>query len=415
MIMIRRLPFAVVAVALAFPAFSFEREPIEVAPGVYMQSVNELAPADRTTPWSGGDAEDRSSRIVGGTETTIALWPWQTAIAFGPSVLAGTGFQRQFCGGSLVTPTFVITAAHCLFRNGSFTNPLLYSVITGRTTLSSGEGQEIDFDTYFVPVDAGGNPLYNPAEDDDFGFAIVRLSAPSGSPTVQIAGLDERATWAVGQPAFVTGWGATAEGSPTTDVLRVGRVAIVDDGTCINNYAAVGGIVHAETMMCAGLPQGGVDSCQGDSGGPIVVPISGGGFRLVGDTSFGIGCARPEFPGVYARLADDPFRSVIIGTFILTQTGINVIGSGGQPLTLPHTSITKRPNKKTFKKTARFRFSASEPFSSFVCKLDRRPERPCVSPLRVKVKPGRHRLRITAINFIGDRGPPARRRWTVLP
>lgn len=414
--LIRRLPFGVVAAALAFPTSSFERDPIEVAPGVYMQSVDELAPADRTTPSPGGDAEDRSSRIVGGTETTITSWPWQTGIAFRPSFAPGTGFERQFCGGSLVTPTFVITAAHCLFDNvsGGFTDPLLYSVITGRTTLSSGEGQEIDFDTYFFPVDAGGNPLYNPGKDDDFDFVIVRLSAPSSSPTVQIAGPDERTTWAVGQSAFVTGWGATAEGSATTDILRVGRVAIVDDGTCINNYAAAGVIVHAEAMVCAGLPQGGVDSCQGDSGGPIVVPISGGGVRLVGDTSFGIGCARPGFPGVYARLADDPFRS-FIGNFILTQTGINVIGSGAQPLTPPLTSITKGPKKKTSGKTARFRFLASEPASSFVCKLDRRPERPCVSPFKVRVKPGRHRLTVTAINFIGDRGLPARRRWTVLP
>ena len=104
--LIRRLPFGVVAAALAFPASAFERDPIEVAPGVYMLSVDELAPTDKTTPWPGGDAEDRSSRIVGGTETTIASWPWQTAIAFRPSVAARhTGFERQFCGGSLVTPT----------------------------------------------------------------------------------------------------------------------------------------------------------------------------------------------------------------------------------------------------------------------------------------------------------------------
>ena len=115
--LIRRLPFGVVAAALAFPASAFERDPIEVAPGVYMLSVDELAPTDRTTLWPGGDAEDRSSRIVGGTETTIASWPWQTGIAIRPSILPGTGFERQFCGGSLVTPTFVITAAHCLFDN----------------------------------------------------------------------------------------------------------------------------------------------------------------------------------------------------------------------------------------------------------------------------------------------------------
>jgi hypothetical protein len=113
--------------------------------------------------------------------------------------------------------------------------------------------------------------------------------------------------WAAGQPAFVTGWGDIAEGAGAfPDALRVGSVAIADDLACADSYAAVGTTVRPDTMLCASRTGGGVDTCQGDSGGPMVVPVSGGGFRLVGDTSFGIGCARPEFPGVYGRLADDP-------------------------------------------------------------------------------------------------------------
>ena len=410
----RRIPLwaAWMATVLVLPAASAsEYERIEAAPGVFLQSVDGLA-SERLA--SGPEAHapvTRAGRIVGGTKTTITQWPWQTAIAFRPSAAAGNGFQRQFCGGTLVTPIFVVTAAHCFYRDGGFTSPDQYSVITGRTNLSSSAGQEIDFDSYFVPVDALGNPLFDP-NAFAFDFVIVRLSAPSVSPTIQIAGPDERATWTAGQPAFVTGWGDTAEGAGAfQDALRVGHVVIADDLACTDSYAAVGTTVRPDTMLCAGRTGGRVDTCQGDSGGPMVVPVSGGSFRLVGDTSFGIGCARPEFPGVYGRLADDPLRS-IIRDFILSQTGIDVIGSGARPVT--RTMITQGPKRVTTKRKARFVFLASEPGSTFRCRLDHRRERACASPFLVRVHPGKHKLRITAVSPLGELGQPALRKWRVL-
>jgi secreted trypsin-like serine protease len=64
------------------------------------------------------------------------------------------------------------------------------------------------------------------------------------------------------------------------------------------------------TQVAAGFPQGGVDTCQGDSGGPLLVS-AGTAMRLVGDTSYGAGCAEPGFPGVYGRLADTTLREWI--------------------------------------------------------------------------------------------------------
>ncbi len=407
--------FAALAVTslLSTPTTAEVRERIEVAPGIYMQSVSELSSARMAQRAETRTAPPPSARIVGGTATQINQWPWQVAIAFRPSVVSGSGFERQFCGGSLVTPIFVVTAAHCMYRDGGFTSPELYSAITGRTALSSNAGQEIDFDTYFVPVDEGGSPLFNPNEFD-YDFVIVRLRAPSASSPIRIAGPDERAIWAAGQAAFITGWGDTAEGASVfPDALRVGHVAIVDDLVCADRYAAAGAAVRPDTMVCAGRDGGGVDTCQGDSGGPLVVPISGGGFRLIGDTSFGIGCARPEFPGVYGRLADDPARSTI-GNFILSSTGINVIGSGAIPPASPRTIITNGPRRITNKTRARFGFMGSDTNSTFVCKLDRRTERPCSSPFSIRVAPGKHKMRITAVSPAGDRGPPAGRRWTVI-
>ena len=77
---------------------------------------------------------------------------------------------------------------------------------------------------------------------------------------------------------------------------------ITTDAYCANAYSNF----DASTMVCAGYPQGGVDTCQGDSGGPLFA-----GGRVVGATSFGEGCARPDKPGVYARVADAPIREWI--------------------------------------------------------------------------------------------------------
>ena len=126
----------------------------EVAPGVYLAKVPQGQLGGRQAPRSG-------QRIVGGTTTTIAAWPWQAAITANPAIYAGNGFQRQFCGGSLVAPTIIITAAHCTFdvfdSNGAFDAASNFASITGRTTLSnSAEGQEIPWASYFVLTDSSG-------------------------------------------------------------------------------------------------------------------------------------------------------------------------------------------------------------------------------------------------------------------
>ena len=143
----------------------------------------------------------------------------------------------------------MVSAAHCFYRNGGFTSPDQYSVITGRTLLSTSAGQEINFDTYFYFVDESNNQLYNP-NDSDWDIVLIKLAAQSFSPTIQIAGPDERATWAAGRAAFITGWGTTAEGGVTQDALRFGQVAIVDDLICADRYAAVGQPIYPDTMVC---------------------------------------------------------------------------------------------------------------------------------------------------------------------
>ncbi len=157
-------------------------------------------------------------RIVGGTTTTIGEWPWQVAIAADPEFFGGNGFQRQFCGGTLVAPNVVLSAGHCFHDvfddNGDFDNPDLVSVITGRTTLSSNVGQEIEVSNLFVPVNDGGTPIYEAAGDPtpsgadlfdpstlEWDAVFVTLASNSTSQPIKIAGPDEGALWEAGRNA----------------------------------------------------------------------------------------------------------------------------------------------------------------------------------------------------------------------
>lgn len=97
-----------------------------------------------------------------------------------------------------------------------------------------------------------------------------------------------------GATALVTGWGATSEGGSSSDNLMALYVPIVSNADCKSAYGQ--GAITAR-MICAGYTQGGKDACQGDSGGPMIVA-----GELVGVVSWGYGCARPNYPGVYANV-----------------------------------------------------------------------------------------------------------------
>lgn len=141
------------------------------------------------------------------------------------------------------------------------------------------------------------HPNYDPYTKN-YDLAMLHLSSPATlNSYVSTIALNTIADVA-GETATVTGWGATSEGGKTSNVLMAVQMPVVSNAVCNSVY---GGWI-TEQMLCAGYAGGGKDSCQGDSGGPLIIPDGSGGFKQAGVISWGYGCARPDYYGVYVRI-----------------------------------------------------------------------------------------------------------------
>ena len=234
-----------------------------------------------------GDADkERSLDIVGGKAADPGEYPWQVML------LDSSG--RFFCGGSLIHAKWVLTAGHCTY------GITVSRVVLGahdRTNSSESSRQTI---TVLRTI---RHPNYNDNTTDN-DLALLELSQPATLnnrvaiiPYVISPGDD--ALFAAGVNSVVTGWGATSEGGSSPAILQEVTVPIVSQDICRQAY----GSSLTNNMLCAGLTQGGKDSCQGDSGGPLSVSSSSG-RKLAGIVSWGNGCARPGFYGIYTRVAN---------------------------------------------------------------------------------------------------------------
>jgi len=218
-------------------------------------------------------------RIVGGEDTTIEQLPWQISM---------TNFGSHRCGGSILSPTKIITAAHCV--RGTITQYV--SVRAGSTFRTTGGvtipvSRIIEHEDYNVPI----------YFDHDVALLFLQ-SAFTFGPGIQAIALPAQGfVVAHGTDARTSGWGALQQGGSPPEILQVVTVPVVSNDICGDAYEELNPITDG--MICAGLlEEGGRDACQGDSGGPLVV-----GEVLHGVVSWGYGCAVPGFPGVYARTA----------------------------------------------------------------------------------------------------------------
>lgn len=226
--------------------------------------------------------------IVGGTLATAADNPFQVALL--QRNIANTA-NAQFCGGTLYKANFVITAAHC----SDFVTAGQVQVLTGTRRL---DGSGVRRNVTRIVI----HPSYN-ASTYDYDVAVWQLSSSAtGAPLATLATADP----AQGTALLATGWGATSEGGGSPIDLRKVTVPLASRTNCNDSNSYSGEITSR--MLCAGRDSGGIDTCQGDSGGPLAR-----GSVLTGITSWGNGCARPNFFGVYTRISNASVRSFITG------------------------------------------------------------------------------------------------------
>ncbi|XP_046994482.1 trypsin alpha-3-like [Schistocerca americana] len=221
--------------------------------------------------------------IVGGTNVSIELVPWQVSVQIG---------DTHFCGGSIISKSWVLTAAHCIRIYFS------YRIRAGTANLRTGRLYDV--------IEKKIHERYNMlAYDCDVAVLKIRGEFRLGKKAKIVPLATSRPQ--AGASVMVSGWGAMVEGASTTNFLRATTVQVVSLSECRSCYFSE---ALTSNMVCAAVPSGGKDACQGDSGGPLVH-----GKKLVGVVSFGKGCARPYYPGVYADV-------VSLRSWITENTGI---------------------------------------------------------------------------------------------
>ncbi|XP_001658406.2 trypsin-1 [Aedes aegypti] len=229
---------------------------------------------------------NNNSRIVGGTNAKEGKYPWMVALYYN---------NRFICGGSLINDRYVLTAAHCVFnadRSLFSVKFLLYD--RGRPVPESFERR-----VSYIMTNWFVNAVVFIMND----LALLKLNetVPINDHLYPVCMPVEEETYA-GFDGIITGWGKLGNYSFPRKLQEV-TVPILSSDECRNQSDYYKFQIN-DRVLCAGFPEGGKDSCQGDSGGPMHItdPVTDK-YVLAGVVSYGYGCAKPKYPGIYARVS----------------------------------------------------------------------------------------------------------------
>lgn len=242
--------------------------------------------------------ESQESRIVGGVDADIAQVPWQVALM--------TRRYQQYCGGSILSPEWVVSAAHCTPSVGDLIGAGASRRDAMRTTAQVRSiAQTITF------------PGFRDASRGK-DIVLLKLNTPldlSGpnAKAIALATPGDASAFGPGEAAVVSGWGALRSNGSSPNQLQRVEVTISTPGEVRSAYGAL-----TDDQLGAARP--GKDSCQGDSGGPLVVRF-GQNPLLAGIVSWGDGCAKPGKPGMYSRVAS-------FSSWVQSTTGVSPGGGG---------------------------------------------------------------------------------------
>ncbi|XP_012332408.2 suppressor of tumorigenicity 14 protein [Aotus nancymaae] len=232
----------------------------------------------------------RQARVVGGTDADEGEWPWQVSLhALG---------QGHICGASLISPSWLVSAAHCYIddRGFRYSDPTQWTAFLGLHDQSKRSAPEVQ--------ERGLKRIISHPSFNDFTFdydiALLELEQPVeySSAVRPICLPDASHVFPAGKAIWVTGWGHTQYGGTGALILQKGEIRVINQTTCESLLPQQ----ITPRMMCVGVLSGGVDSCQGDSGGPLSSVEADGRIFQAGVVSWGDGCAQRNKPGVYTRL-----------------------------------------------------------------------------------------------------------------
>ncbi|EHB06218.1 Enteropeptidase [Heterocephalus glaber] len=231
-------------------------------------------------------AQEVSPKIVGGTDAKEGAWPWHVGLSYNGQLL---------CGASLVSNAWLVSAAHCVY--GRNLDPSKWKAILGlhdSTNLTSLHVETRLIDQIVI------NPHYNKRiKDSDIAMMHLEFKVNYTDYIQPICLPEENQVFLPGRNCSIAGWGRLVHGGLSPDILQEADVPLLSNEKCQQQMPEYN---ITQNMICAGYEEGGTDTCQGDSGGPLMCQENNRWF-LVGVTSFGYECARPNRPGVYVLVS----------------------------------------------------------------------------------------------------------------